>query len=70
MSTLRLVLKQIHLMMKMSHFNKIKKIRDTLLEVCKTNIDVDWNCAEAQDEFSDMYDLINLLFKDLLKDKN
>ena len=42
--------------------NKIEKIRNTLLEVCKTNIDVDWNCAEAQEEFSDMYDLINLLF--------
>ena len=56
--------------MKMSHFNKIKKIRDTLLEVCDANIDVDWNCAEAQDEFNDMYDLINLLFEDLLKDKN
>ena len=49
--------------------NKIEKIRNTLLEVCKTNIDVDWNCAEAQDEFSDMYDLINLLFKEFKKDQ-
>jgi len=49
--------------------NKIKKIRDTLLEVCDANIDVDWNCAEAQEEFNDMYDLINLLFKELLNEQ-
>ena len=49
--------------------NKIKKIRDTLLEVCDANIDVYWNCAEAQEEFNDMYDLINLLFKELLNEQ-
>ena len=45
---------------------ELEKARDTLLEVCATNIKVDWNCAEAQDEFSDMYDLVDLLFTNTL----
>jgi len=48
---------------------ELEEARDTLLEVCETNIKVDWNCAEAQDEFSDMYDLVDLLFTKILKGK-
>jgi hypothetical protein len=48
----------------------VEEARDTLLEVCKTNIEVEWNCAEAQDEFSDMYDLVDLLFTKILEKSN
>ena len=47
---------------------EVEEVRDTLLEVCETNIEVDWNCAEAQDEFSDMHDLVDLLFTKILKE--
>ena len=46
---------------------EVEEVRDTLLEVCETNIKVDWNCAEARDEFSDMHDLVDLLFTRILK---
>ena len=46
---------------------ELEEARDTLLEVCETNIKVDWNCAEARDEFSDMHDLVDLLFTRILK---
>ena len=41
---------------------EVEEARDILLEVCDTNADVDWNGAEARDEFNDMYSLIDLLF--------
>ena len=45
----------------------IEQIRDSLLEVCEINIDADWNWAEAKDKFNDMYDLIDLLFTNILE---
>ena len=49
---------------------EVEEIRDTLLDVCETNIKVDWNGAEARDEFSDMYDLVALLFTKILEESN
>lgn len=49
---------------------EVEEIRDTLLDVCETNIKVDWNGAEAKDEFSDMYDLVALLFTEILEESN
>ena len=48
--------------------DRIKELRDDLLEVCDTNTKVDWNTSEAQDEFNDMYSLISLKFDSLLKE--
>jgi hypothetical protein len=47
---------------------EVEEARDILLEVCDTNADVDWNGAEARDEFNDMYSLIDLLFIKILKE--
>ena len=47
---------------------EVEEARDTLLEVCDTNAEVEWNGAEAQDEFSNMYDLVDLLFTKILKE--
>ena len=49
---------------------EVEEARDTLLDVCETNIKVDWNGAEARDEFSDMYDLVALLFTKILEESN
>ena len=46
----------------------VVEARDTLLEVCDTNAEVEWNGAEAQEEFSNMYDLVDLLFTKILKE--
>ena len=46
----------------------VEEARDTLLEVCDTNAEVEWNGAEAQEEFSNMYDLVDLLFTKILKE--
>ena len=46
----------------------VDEARDTLLEVCDTNAEVEWNGAEAQEEFSNMYDLVDLLFTKILKE--
>ena len=45
----------------------IEQIRDSLLEVCETNSHVDWNAWEAKDEFNDMYDLIDMIFTNILE---
>ena len=47
---------------------EVEEARDTLLEVCDTNAEVEWNGAEAQDAFSNMYDLVDLLFTKILKE--
>ena len=49
---------------------EVEEARDTLLDVCEANIKVDWNGAEARDEFSDMYDLVALLFTKILEESN
>ena len=49
---------------------EVEEIRDTLLDVCETNIKVDWNGAEARDEFSDMYELVVLLFTKILEESD
>ena len=48
--------------------DRIKELRDDLLEVCDTNTKVDWNTSEAQDEFNDMYSLISLKFDSLIEE--
>tara|TARA_R110000796_G_scaffold240334_1_gene361359 strand:+ start:359 stop:529 length:171 start_codon:yes stop_codon:yes gene_type:complete len=47
---------------------KIEKARDIILEICEINTRVDWNGAEARDEFKGMYDLIELIFEELLEE--
>ena len=47
----------------------VEEARDTLLEVCDTNAEVEWNGVEAQEEFSNMYDLVDLLFTKILKER-
>lgn len=49
---------------------ELKETRDMLLEICEINTRVDWNTAEAQTEFKNMYDLIDLVFDKLLKGEN
>lgn len=53
----------------------IEEARDVLLKVCETNAemqqfrsDADLNWSEAKDEFNDMYDLIDLLFANILEE--
>tara|TARA_R110001592_G_scaffold309793_1_gene584262 strand:- start:322 stop:546 length:225 start_codon:yes stop_codon:yes gene_type:complete len=49
---------------------ELEETRDMLLEICEINTRVDWNTAEAQTEFKDMHDLIDLVFDKLLKGVN
>ena len=46
---------------------EVEEVRDTLLEVCETNAEGELNGAEAREEFSDMHDLVDLLFTRILK---
>ena len=46
---------------------ELEEVRDTLLEVCETNAEGEVNGAEAREEFSAMYDLVDLLFTKILK---
>ena len=52
----------------MQNKKELEKARDMLLEICEINTRVDWNGAEARDEFKGMYDLIELIFEELLEE--